>query len=953
MALHRIEVTQRPDLPDCAGAALAQDLREAGLSRVRDVRTVRVYLVEGDLSLEAAALAARELFSDKVADIWAVDSSVIDEDDAAVALEIVRKPGVMEPVQGSALRGFALLGLRARSVRTARRLLVWGEHSASEILAAAKRCLANEVIEDILVGRPETRSPREVRYEFREILVPVRSASDEELLRISRERALSLNLAEMKAIQAAFRSLGREPRDVELETIAQTWSEHCVHKTFRGRIRMGAETIDNLLKSTIMRVTSELAPEWCLSVFRDNAGVIAFDDEYGVCFKVETHNHPSAIEPYGGANTGLGGVIRDPLGTGLGAKPVASTDVFCFAPLDYPQEKLPKGVLHPRRVMKGVVAGVRDYGNRMGIPTVNGAILFDERYLGNPLVYCGNVGLLPRRCVEKGPCEHDRIFVVGGRTGRDGIHGATFSSVELTQDSETVSSGAVQIGNAIEEKKLADVILAARDRGLYRAITDCGAGGLSSAVGEMGRALGAEVELSRVPLKYEGLSYSEIWISEAQERMVLAVPPEKAAELEALFRSEDVEATDIGEFVKTGRLRLYYQGREVCDLPMDFLHEGLPRFEREARWTPPSSREVDPETLSQDLAEDLARLLGSPGIASKEWVIRQYDHEVQGGSALKPLVGPGSGPGDGAVVCPVLGSDRAIVLACGINPWYGDLDPYAMGAAVVDEAVRNAVACGADVSHLALLDNFCWGNTDRPELLGALVLAARGAADAALAHRTPFISGKDSLNNEFRAGERTISVPGTLLISAIGVIEDWRRARSSDLKSPGNPVYLVGPTKNELGASRFFALYGELGRRAPSFDAELAPRLAAAVSRAAGLDLVRSCHDLSEGGLGVAAAEMAIAGSLGMELDLSRVNGEKGLGTAALLFSESNSRYLVEVEPAQENAFLEVMEGLPVTRVGRVTDSRRFRVLGLDGRLVVDADLDDLARAWRTGLGIE
>jgi len=770
---------------------------------------------------------------------------------------------------------------------------------------------------------------------------------------ISRRGGLSLNLEEMQKIKAYFRGIGRNPTDVELETLAQTWSEHCVHKTLRGLIRMDGELIDNLLKSTIMRVTGELARPWCLSVFKDNAGVIAFDESWAVCFKVETHNHPSAIEPYGGANTGIGGVIRDPMGTGMGAKPIANTDVFCFAPLDYPAGKLPQGVLHPKRIMKGVVAGVRDYGNRMGIPTVNGAILFDERYLGNPLVYCGNVGLLPLTGVEKAARAGDLIYVIGGRTGRDGIHGATFSSVELTEDSESVSSGAVQIGNAIEEKKMVDVILQARDLGCYSAITDCGAGGLSSAVGEMGERIGAEVDLSRVPLKYEGLTYTEIWISEAQERMVLAVRPEKAAELERLCRSEDVEATRIGEFKPTGRLRLTYEGVEVCDLDMGFLHGGVPRLEREASWTRPAVTKVKAADLLKDPGGDLKRLLASPDVASKEWVVRQYDHEVQGGSVLKPLVGPGEGPGDGAVLCPVLDSERAIVLACGICPRYGDLDPYRMGASAVDEAVRNAVACGADPERLALLDNFCWGNTDRPEVLGSLVLAARGAADAARAHGTPFISGKDSLNNEYRVGDKTISIPGTLLISALGVIDDWYAAKSIDLKKAGDALYLVGFTRDEMGGSQFLRLYRKLGDTVPEVELDLAPLVARGVARAVAAGMLRACHDLSDGGLAVALAEMIIAGRLGAQIDLASVQCEGALDEATVLFSESNSRFLAEVEPAKEQAFVEAMgHDVPVRRIGAVIAEPALRVIDRTNKALIDEKAEALAQAWRSGLGL-
>ena len=543
--------------------------------------------------------------------------------------------------------------------------------------------------------------------------------------------------------------------------------------------------------------------------------MIRFDEQNNVVFKVETHNHPSALEPYGGANTGLGGVIRDPLGTGMGAKPVANTDVFCFAPPDTSADAVPPGVLHPRRIMKGVVAGVRDYGNRMGIPTVNGAIYFDPRYLANPLVYCGNIGIIPRDKSHKETRPGDLIVAVGGRTGRDGIHGATFSSAELTHESETVSGGAVQIGNAITEKMLLDVVLAARDRGSDHAITDCGAGGFSSAVGEMGEKIGAEVWLDRAPVKYEGLSYTEIWISEAQERMVLAVPPEKWDELSALCASEGVEATAIGRFVPSGRLTLQYGEQQVGELSMEFLHGGRPPVVRDAVYLPPAVQPLDRVEKKGDFTGDLLRILGSLNVASKEWVIRQYDHEVQGGSVIKPLVGVANdGPSDAAVLRPLLGSRRGLVVACGMNPCYGELDPYWMAASAIDEAVRNCVAVGADPARIAILDNFCWGNADRPETLGSLVRAALACHDVAVALGTPFISGKDSLNNEFRpAGGEPISIPPSLLISALGQVEDVSRCVTMDLKEPGNLLYLVGWTKNEMGGSHYARVNAPAGAK--------------------------------------------------------------------------------------------------------------------------------------------
>ncbi len=576
---------------------------------------------------------------------------------------VLLKPGVMDPVAESVELAARDLGIELMSVRTFRRYYAAAtlDQATRELLL--RKVLANDAIEQAVEGPLHLdHLALGSTYNFKLITVPLRGLDDAGLTKISREGGLSLSLAEMKAIQAHFQAAGRDPTDVELESLAQTWSEHCSHKTLKGQIEFEGKLINNLLKETIFGATQEIrrrlgTDDWCVSVFEDNAGVIRFDEQFHVCFKVETHNHPSAIEPYGGANTGLGGVIRDPLGTGLGAKPICNSDVFCFAPPETPPEQLPPGVLHPKKVMQGVVAGVRDYGNRMGIPTVNGAVCFDPRYLGNPLVFCGTVGLLPVDRCHKETLHGDLIVAVGGRTGRDGIHGATFSSIELTSESEKVSGGAVQIGNAITEKKLLDVILEARDRGLYHAITDCGAGGFSSAVGEMGEKLGALVHLDQAPLKYQGLSYTEIWISEAQERMVLAVPPKHWEILRMLCRSEDVEATVLGTFEATGRLTLVYQGSQVADLDMNFLHNGRPPVVRQAVLAPKDSPVPAVSDAAAaptgDFNDILKKILGSLNVCSKEWIIRQYDHEVQGGSVIKPLVGAANdGPGDAAVIMP-------------------------------------------------------------------------------------------------------------------------------------------------------------------------------------------------------------------------------------------------------------------------------------------------------------
>jgi len=949
----RIEVATREGLIDPAGEAVRSDIADLGVSGVRSVRFVRVFFVRTGESADRVRRIATELLSDPICDVSAVGRHVVKAARGVSVVEVVRKPGVMDPVEASTLKGIAELGYKSSEVHTARRYLIAGKLSRDELVLIAEKLLANPSIEQYYLNEDSpTERPVAKPYRFKLVTVPIRDMTDEQLADLAITGQLYLSLEEMQAIRAYYRRQRRDPTDVELETLAQTWSEHCVHKTFKGVIEYEGETIDNLLKNTVVRVTEELDKPWCVSVFKDNAGVIRFTDKNHVCFKVETHNHPSAIEPYGGAGTGIGGVIRDPMGTGLGAKPIASTDIFCFGRPDMRIEDVPKGALHPKRVMKGVVAGVRDYGNRMGIPTVNGAVLFDDRFVGNPLVYCGNVGLIPVGKENKRAHKGDLIVLVGGRTGRDGIHGVTFASAELTGESEKVSSGAVQIGNPIVEKKMVDVLLAARDRRLYSCITDCGGGGLSSAVGEMGEKLGVEVHLERVPLKYKGLDYCEIWISEAQERMLLAVPPAKEKEILKLFASEDVEATTIGRFTGKKKLELFYRKKRVAELDMKFLHGGYPRKHVKAVWRRPRHEEPLFRTKKTDYGGELKAILSSYDVASKEWVIRQYDHEVQGASVVKPLLGVSDdGPSDAAVIAPEFGSTRGIVLSCGINPGYSDIDPYWMAASAIDEALRQIIAVGGDLGEVALLDNFCWGNVDKPEVVGALVRAAKACYDVAKVFGTPFISGKDSLNNEFRIEGGTIAIPYTLLISAVGVIADVTKCVTMELKSPGNPLYILGETKRELGASQYYRLLGTVGNDVPTVDARTSKRTMKALARATSKRLVRACHDLSEGGLAVAAAEMAFAGGLGLTLVLRDVPVSDGIDRdEVLLFSESNSRFLVEVPEAQADAFEKLMKNVAFARVGEVTDAGRLVVRGLAGRKVIDEDVGGLKKAWKTPL---
>jgi phosphoribosylformylglycinamidine synthase II len=948
--IFRIDVQTSAAL-DPVGETLRHQIRELGFE-TPGVRTSRIFLLDADASPQEIRSLALPLLSDTIVESAKLFSASVA--DGHSRIEVHLKAGVMDPVAASAESSLRDLGLKIRQVRTGRAFVFDGRVPQSELQTIAARILANGVIESVhfepfLPAQFETGH----EYQFKLKQVALRELNDGQLARLSREGHLFLSPAEMQAVQNYFRDQGREPTDIELETLAQTWSEHCVHKTLKSAVdvevrdaagkTIGQRSYKNLIKETIFKSTMELmarqeSEPFCLSVFVDNAGVIAFDETDAVCFKAETHNHPSAIEPYGGSATGAGGVIRDILGTGLGAKPIANTDVFCVA---YPERgsiPLPKGVIHPKRVLQQVVAGVRDYGNRMGIPTVNGAVYFDDRYIGNPLVFCGCIGLIPRDKITKQAKPGDAIVVVGGRTGRDGIHGATFSSAELTDTHADEFSHAVQIGNAITEKKVADVILRARDLNLFTAITDCGAGGLSSAVGEMGEKTGASVQLEKVPLKYAGLRYDEIWISEAQERMVLSVPMDRVESLLKLAAGEDVEATVIGTFGTADReLILTYSGNEVARMSMQFMHDGIPMPTRKAvvhssrsPGTPgegrgesssehgsildrPDHPDPDPEYRERgpDFKRQLLRALAHPNVASKHWIIRQYDHEVQGGSVVKPLVGPLQiGPSDASVVRPKLGSYRGIAIGCGLAP--GIADPYDMAIAAIDEAIRNVICVGSDYNRIAILDNFCWPSVEDEITMGTLVRACEACHDAALAFGIPFISGKDSLHNQFTNQEtgEVIRIPSTLLISAIGIVEDVRQCITMDLKMPGNQVVLVS-AKDPVDLKILSATHRAM-----------------AVAMAGGH--VTAAHDVSDGGVATAAAEMCIASGLGMKITSPKIG-----------FEERPGRYLVEIT-GETSQFQKLFMGS--------ADVLEWGVVQMPAELVVGTEkipVNEMTAAWR------
>ncbi len=986
---YRIEVFWRGGADGRAADLLGQ-IAHLGLNAVKQVTISNLYFLRGALTTDEVQRIAVEFLVDPIVEgyRWRPLSVPPVGREAGGEIEVGFHPGVTDPVAKHLLHRARQLGVSAlEAVVTGARYAFAGNVPPADLRRIAEELLCNPVIQSYTLGELQPEFVPDAAPSDAVDIIPLRDLDADALQRLSAERVLFLSPAEMQAIQAEFQTLGRDPTDVELEILAQTWSEHCQHKTFKaeidytchggmpriildadsrrftqikeeksafigGNLRTEKEMIPSLIKTYLRAVTERLAKPWVRSAFVDNAGIVDFDDEYEVSFKVETHNHPSALEPFGGANTGVGGVIRDVMG--VSAQPIANTDVLCFGPLDMADADVPGGTLHPRRIARGVVAGIKDYGNKMGIPTVNGAILYHPDYVANPLVYCGCVGIAPKGRHRTTAHPGDLCVALGGRTGRDGLHGATFSSAELTHDTGQTVGSVVQIGDPITEKAVLDALLVARDEGLYTAITDCGAGGFSSAVGEMGKDVGVDVDLRDVPLKYPGLRPWEIWLSEAQERMVIAAPESALPRLRDICATYNVEMTVIGHFTGDRRLRVRYGDTLAADLPMEFVHEGWPKLTLKAEWRgerkseignrksalSPQSSVLSPQ--SSILSTLLLQMLAHPDVASKETVIRRYDHEVQGAMVGKPLVGVrNDGPADAAVLKPLMTQgQRGIALGAGINPYYGLRDPYAMAWAVIDEAVRNVVAVGADPDRIAILDNFCWGSPRIPERLGGLVRAAQGCHDAALAYGTPFISGKDSLYNEFvdAHGDKR-AIPPTLLISALGIVPDVRRAVTSDLKRVGDRLYLIGATRDELGGSLYERLTGETGGNlpAPVPDALSTFR---ALHRAMQAGLVAAAHDCSEGGLAVAAAEMCIGGRLGLELTLA---GD----AVTALFAESSARFLVEVAPEHAAEFEQELAGRPCVDIGVVTEVPTLYITDVTGAVWVESEIAALVQAWQ------
>lgn len=984
--IYRIEISPLQQWRDARGEGVKRQAADVLGIKLDAVRTRDVYTVSAGLSKEEAEKVASLLYNPvlqcfDVAGVRSANYEALPQSKFVLAIGF--KPGVTDNVGRSAKAAVGdIVGRKLgedEQIFSSIEYLLYGEVSEDDANRIARKLLANELIQSVTVltgeqaakgipaNLPVMTGAAGGNHRLYDLEV-----SDEELMELSRKGTFALSLAEMKAIQNYFRNAkGREkfgltnqPTDVEMEVLAQTWSEHCKHKIFSAVIDyLNSETgerqeIDSCYKSFIKRSTREIGEEvdFLVSVFHDNAGVITFNDKLDIVYKVETHNSPSALDPYGGAMTGIVGVNRDPMGTGQGAELLINVWGYCLGSPFTDDKDVPEGLLHPRRLRDGVHQGVIDGGNQSGIPYGNGWEYFDERYIGKPLVYCGTVGTLPKKIgnvkgSEKSICPGDLIVMGGGRIGKDGIHGATFSSEELHKDSPVQ---AVQIGDPITQKKLGDFIFEARDRGLYRFITDNGAGGLSSSVGEMaGECGGCRLDLSKAPLKYAGMDPWEILVSEAQERMSFAVPPEKIDEFKKLAAERDVEVTVMGEFNNSGLFQVEYNGETVACLDIDFMHGGLPKLHLKAVWKRPEFPE--PEFKSRDTAADLKKMIGRLNICSDEYKARQYDHEVKGLSVIKPFVGKCRDVVSDATVTMIEPlSKEGIILTSGILPRYSDIDTYDMAASILDLAIRRVIAVGGKLGHIAGLDNFCWPDPVQSEKtpdgeykLAQLVRANQGLYDYTKRFRVPLISGKDSMKNDSTRGGRKISIPPTVLLSAISKMDDISKAVTLDFKHAGDYIYAIGNTSAELGGSEYFAMLDATGNNVPKVDAEYAMKIYDAVSSATEAELVSALTTPALGGFGVALAKMAVGGRLGAKVDWALVPGAEGLATAEIMFSESNSRFLAAVAPEKAEAFEKCLAGVPFAKIGTVTSEQTL--VWNDGSVAVDA-LTDAYKSTLAGL---
>ncbi|MBW2996209.1 phosphoribosylformylglycinamidine synthase [Candidatus Woesearchaeota archaeon] len=935
----------------------------------------KVYTIQYDFAEEQIKEIADALFN-PVVEVPRINSPLQKGFDWALELGFL--PGVTDNVANTAaeiINDLFKINIGRNKVFTTKVLFIKSANLTKEDIEIVAKELINILIERFHIKHYDEYSrgdgmdyivPKVNLSQTQDVIEIDLDISDEELIELgkkgildpetnTRRGPLALDLDYFKAVQAYFRKEGRKATDIEIESIAQTWSEHCKHTIFAGQMDDIEEGIyKRFIRAATMKVREELGEkDFCLSVFKDNSGGIVFDDNYMITDKTETHNSPSALDPFGGSITGIVGVNRDTIGFGLGALPIVNKYGFCFGrPEDksiiYRGQNKTNAALTPRRIMDGVVHGVNVGGNCSGIPTPAGFVYFDDCYKGKPLIFVGTVGLMPRKLPngkisqEKKAMPEDHVVVIGGRVGKDGIHGATFSSEAMDEGSPAT---AVQIGDPITQKKLSDaVVKEARNKGLYNSITDNGAGGLSCSVAEMAEECGGfVVELEKVPLKYPGLQPWETWISESQERMTVAVPDDKLEEFNNLMESRGVESTVIGKFNDTSRAIVNFNGKEIFNIDIDFLHNGLPKRKLETKPYPYNTEE--PEIIVDNQQELFEKVLGSHNNCSFEFISKQYDHEVQNNSAIKPLQGKGRVNGDACVVKPLFNSNKCFAISQSLYPRLSEISCYDTAACAIDTTIRNCIAVGGNINHLALLDNFCWCSSTEPERLAQLKDAAKACYDYATVYKTPFISGKDSMFNDFKGFDEEnnpvkISVLPTLLISGIGVIEDVNNTCTMDLKIPGDVVYIIGETKDECGGSEFYHTLGKKGGKSPKVDAEKARRLYEKVYELHKKGMFSACASVGKGGLLITLARMAIAGQLGVDVDVS---GVAELPVERIFYSESQSRFIVTIDPKNKKEFEEAMDAI---EIGVVNDNGSV-VVKNSGDEVISSDVEELGRIYR------
>ncbi|HZM64358.1 MAG TPA: phosphoribosylformylglycinamidine synthase subunit PurL [Candidatus Saccharimonadales bacterium] len=948
MAIHEIRVTH------IEGDPLGQDVKQEmertlGITCIEDVQTAKVYRIQG-VSDDEAALLAKKLLADPVSERFTVDEAV--GFDTPHVVEVAYRPGVMNPRAASIMKAANDLGISPEGADASHEYAFFGSQlRPDQVTLAVGRLLLNERIEQIVTKKPASLTSEGSVGPI--TTVPIRGASKAKLMELSKDK-LFLNPEEMAVIQNHFRKLNRDPTDAELEIIAASWSEHCGHPTFKAKVLVRQEDGSHVEKPPLMtRITTaaKAQPNFnklVVSAFDDNSGVMRFYDGQAICGKVETHNSPSAIEPYGGAMTGSGGVFRDIMGTGQGAKTIISTDMFCFAPPDLNEDMLPVGTLHPDYLQRRVIKGVRDYGNRMGIPTANGSIHYHEDFRAKPTVIVGAYGILPEAMAQKGePQPGDLVVIIGGRTGRDGINGATFSSGEMTDRTATVNSGAVQIGNAIEEKRMFDALLEARDEGFIRAITDCGAAGFSSAVGEMGENIGVTVDISKAPLKYPGLAPWEIWLSESQERMVAAISPDNIDEFLKVCTKYNVESTVIGEFDGSHTLTVNYGDQNVAELDYSFLRKGLPQRTMYAKWEAPVVPEVKPETPKNgaEWTDRFKAVLAHGNVCSKEPVVRQYDHGVQGGNVVAPFGGMDqSGPNDALVIRPILDKPYGVVQSHGMNPILNRLDPYQGTVWAIAEAAANYVSVGGNIDEAAAVGNYIWPFPDE-EAMGSLDRSVDAAVDMMHTLGLPVISGKDSLSSTYRGDGQVIKIPPVYAMSIFGRIPDVEKTMTSDIKKAGSTLVLMGQQSKGMAGSAYYDVTGGDSGELPRVDTEKLPKVLNKVHQLIQGGKVLSCHDVSEGGLATTVAEMCFGGTVGAHI---WIPPEERDTQEEFLFNETAGTFILEVEQGVD--LKEMFKDVPYRVIGSTEESKQIYVdqsFNGGSEPVFMANLDDLKTAWQ------